>query len=92
MTSKDIAVRLLLRTALQVMEAAILRASRCCSGLDKAFNLALELCDTLFQAEHVLAARIVHAEDLGPVIQVVAKAPEHRCALPWLMIAVIASP
>jgi hypothetical protein len=44
------------------------------SGLDpKTFDFALKLCDTIFQPEHVVAARIVHAQSVGPVIQALPK-------------------
>ncbi|WP_291702065.1 hypothetical protein [Bradyrhizobium sp.] len=62
MTFEDFAVRSLLQTTLQLMDAAIRRASRRCSGSDlKTFNFALDPRNTLFQPKHVLAARIVHA-------------------------------
>src|SRR5437763_8529289 len=52
------------------------------SGPDpKTFDFALKLCDAIFQPEHVVAARIVHGQGLGPVTQALPKALGHRCAL-----------
>lgn len=47
----------------------------------KAFNFALELCEAFFQPGHVVAARVVHAEGVGPFIHALPKAFEYRCAL-----------
>jgi hypothetical protein len=75
------------------MDTVIRRSGRRRSELDlKTFDFALESCDAIFQPEHVPAARIVHAEGLGPVIQALPKALEHRCALLWLIVPVILLP
>jgi hypothetical protein len=75
------------------MDTVIRRPDWHYSGLDlKILYITLELCDTLFQPERVVAARIVHGQGLGPVTQALPKALEHRCALLWLIVPVILSP
>jgi hypothetical protein len=66
------------RLRLQLMNT-VSRRNEHCSGLDlKTLNLALKPFDAIFQPAHVLFARIVHAEGLGPVIQALPKVLEHR--------------
>src|SRR5690349_7351292 len=75
------------------MDTVIPRPDRRHAGLDlKTCDVPLKLCDTIFQPEHVVATRIVHAECLGPFIHALPKALEHRCALLQLIIAVTLSP
>jgi hypothetical protein len=62
------------------MDTVIRRPNRRSAGLDlETFKVALELRDTLLQPEQVLAARIVHAEGVGPFIYALPKALEHSC-------------
>src|ERR1700747_1910493 len=70
----------------------VFRRSRRRSKPDlKPLNLSLKVCDAIFQTEHVVAARIVHAEGVGPFVYALPKALEHRCALLCSIIALILS-
>src|SRR5690242_432386 len=74
------------------MDTVVRRSRRRRLKLDlKTLNLALELCDTIFQTGHAVAARIVHAEGVGPFVYALPKALEHRCALLCSIIALILS-
>jgi hypothetical protein len=74
------------------MDTVVRRSGRRRSKLDlKTLNLALKPCDAILQPKHVIAARIVHAEGVGPFIYALPKVLEYRCALLWLIVPVILS-
>src|SRR6516164_7240391 len=75
------------------MNTVVRRSCQRPSNLDlKTLNLSLKVCDAIFQPEHVVAARIVHAGGVGPFVYALPKALEHRCALLCSIIALILSP